>query len=317
MIPQAKAMASPAAARYTRAIVSVKLGERVLGENPELDGLREGEAPTEQDPDPATWRQVDLRMPEGEGWLEISVLRPAEWLEANDVRAGESVALRLPELGTEGEAEVLSIAPCPPIRAGAGHVVTGRFLHHSAHNMLDLRVEGEREPIGVTANHPFWSEDRQAFVPAGELKPGERLRTSDGVSCVISLTECADEAVCNLEVQGQHVYRVAASGILVHNNCGGPKPDEPEDFYNETHGNSRFSPREAILYMLTTAKGKFLKWGVTQDLAKRYPKWFMEGKRLIPKARGPRSDMLDLERRKVETNPGPHNHEPWAGARRR
>jgi hypothetical protein len=199
----------------------VRLGERVLGENPELAGS----ACKEQEPDPATWRHVALRMPEGEGWLAVELLRPVEWIEENHVQPGGVVSLHLPELGAEGEAEVLSLGPCPPIKSGAGHVVTGRFLHHSASNMLDLRVEGEREPIGVTANHPFWSEDRQAFVPAGELQSGERLRAESGVSRVASLTRCPDEAVCNLEVNGQHVYQVSSLGVLVHNSYGSAKEE--------------------------------------------------------------------------------------------
>ena len=41
--------------------------------------------------------------------------------------------------------------------------------------MLDLHVAGLNAPLGVTAGHPFWSEDRQDFVPAGMLRAGERL----------------------------------------------------------------------------------------------------------------------------------------------
>jgi hypothetical protein len=227
--PPESRKAACAAAKNTRPIGEVRLGERVLGENPELAGS----ACIEQEPDPATWRRVALRMPEGEGWLAVELLRPVEWIEENHVQPGGVVSLHLPELGAEGEAEVLSLGPCPPIKSGAGHVVTGRFLHHSASNMLDLRVEGEREPIGVTANHPFWSEDRQAFVPAGELQPGERLRAESGVSRVASLTRCPDEAVCNLEVNGQHVYQVSSLGVLVHNSYGSAKEEMPEDFQSK------------------------------------------------------------------------------------
>jgi hypothetical protein len=78
------------------------------------------------------------------------------------------------------------------------------------------------------------------------------------------------------------------------------------------HGNSLLSPRTAYLYRLLDEEGSLLKWGVTQDMAKRYPKWFMEDKRIIEYARGSRADMIRLERQLVETRPGPWNNEPWA-----
>ena len=55
----------------------------------------------------------------------------------------------------------------------------GKFSHSSA-DVLDVAVEGAAKPIGVTAAHRFWSEDRQDFVPAGQLRVGETLRTSEG-----------------------------------------------------------------------------------------------------------------------------------------
>jgi hypothetical protein len=84
--------------------------------------------------------------------------------------------------------------------------------------VIDLWVEGLDEPIGCTPNHPFWSEDRQDFVPAAELQLGERLRHRDGTSRVTAATPRAGKhRVYNLEVHGEHVYRVSGSGVLVHN----------------------------------------------------------------------------------------------------
>jgi len=81
------------------------------------------------------------------------------------------------------------------------------------------------------------------------------------------------------------------------------------------HGNSAASPRTAYLYRLVDADGNFLKWGVTQDMAKRYPKSFMAGKNIEEFAGGSRANMLRLERDLVETQPGPLNLERWAGTR--
>ena len=81
------------------------------------------------------------------------------------------------------------------------------------------------------------------------------------------------------------------------------------------HGNSANSPRAAYLYRLEGNNGQFLKWGITQNIASRYSKAFMADKVMIPWASGARSDMLPMERRLVETQPGPLNFEPWAGSR--
>ena len=81
------------------------------------------------------------------------------------------------------------------------------------------------------------------------------------------------------------------------------------------HGNSLASPRTAYLYRLEDAEGNFLKWGVTQDMAKRYPKSFMEDKLMRPWGSGSRADMIRVERGLVETQPGPLNFERWAGRR--
>ena len=82
------------------------------------------------------------------------------------------------------------------------------------------------------------------------------------------------------------------------------------------HGNSLLSNREAFLYRKVAADGSFRKWGVTDSLRKRYSSGELDGGQLIVHDRGLRSRILKLERDLVETNPGPDNHEPWAGRRR-
>jgi hypothetical protein len=81
------------------------------------------------------------------------------------------------------------------------------------------------------------------------------------------------------------------------------------------HGNSAQSLRTAYLYRLETQSGQFLKWGISQNIATRYPKSYMTGKNIIAIARGSRAEMLAMERGLVETQPGPLNFERWAGSR--
>jgi len=149
----------------------------------------------------------------------VTLLRPARWLQAAGAQVGETIYLDLPDLGAQGDVEVVSIVPCPPIKPGCGSVVTGTFAHERAKNVVDLHIESQNAPIGVTTNHPFWSEDRHDFVRVDHLAIGERLRTAEGQ--INRLTAIVPRAgphtVHNLEVNGEHVYRVGTVGLLVHN----------------------------------------------------------------------------------------------------
>jgi hypothetical protein len=84
--------------------------------------------------------------------------------------------------------------------------------------VYDLTLEGEERPIGVTGRHPFWSGDRNQWVPANQLKIGERLKGLNGTAKVESLTlRDHSESVYNIEVDGDHCYRVGEQGLLAHN----------------------------------------------------------------------------------------------------
>ena len=86
---------------------------------------------------------------------------------------------------------------------------------------MNLYVEGEPDAIGTTASHPFWSQDRQAFVSAELLTATERLRLEDGRTAAVTRIEQlpGTQSVFNLEVDGEHVYHVGLNGLLVHNTC--------------------------------------------------------------------------------------------------
>jgi hypothetical protein len=59
------------------------------------------------------------------------------------------------------------------------------------------------------------------FVPAGELRVGETLRNLDGDVRIESIEQLgSEERVYNLEIHGEHVFRVASSGVLFHNSSG-------------------------------------------------------------------------------------------------
>ncbi|MFZ5828900.1 MAG: hypothetical protein ACOY3P_02385, partial [Planctomycetota bacterium] len=202
-------VASAGAALPTARIEAIRLGERLAGRNP----LREQVEQVE--PDAATWRQVSLQMTKQSGlglWIEL--LRPLAWIEEYAARPGSTIHLDLAEMGAVGDAQVTHVGPCPAIQPGAGTVVTGTFRHQvdEGCTVVHLRLEDQAEPTGVTANHPYWSEDRQAFVEAGSLRVGELVDTVYGRKHVVSITPIAHRGfVYNLETT-EHVYRVGAVG---------------------------------------------------------------------------------------------------------
>jgi hypothetical protein len=203
-------------ASSTQRIEDVRLGERVVGRNPiraQADLV---------DPDPSTWRAISLHMAKPTGrslWIEL--LRPVEWIEEHQASIGSTIFVDLHEMGAVGDAEVLAIGPCPEIQPGEGATVTGTFKHEvdADSRVIQLQIEDQPEPTTVTANHPYWSVDRQDFVPAGELRNGETVDTQQGLQHVAATTEIAYSGYLhNLETT-EHVFRVGSFGTLVHNSC--------------------------------------------------------------------------------------------------
>jgi len=125
----------------------------------------------------------------------------------------------VPELEIDGLAEVTAVLDCPPIAEGEGRVVTGRFVTREAVNVVTVTLANGTE-IRATDVHPVWSVDREDWVPAGKLEPGERVDTLGGPVAVANVERLESRAdVHNIEVHGEHVFRVTADGVLVHNGC--------------------------------------------------------------------------------------------------
>ena len=216
------ATSEPSRQLLTRRIDEIQPGHRVLAENPiASETHRDASEPNSIDD-----RLINFRMPKADSsFVDIALIRPVDWMESLGVRQGATITLDYPEFGAVGPAEVMAILPCPEIEAGTGEVVTGTFKHSSG-DILDIQIESEPKPIGTTGNHPWWSEERQKFVEASELKPGETLRTADGkLTQIISITPRANaEIVYNLEVNREHVYYVGERGLLVHNSYPAGSP---------------------------------------------------------------------------------------------
>jgi hypothetical protein len=82
----------------------------------------------------------------------------------------------------------------------------------------DAGASGE---VTATAGHPFWVADRGVWVDAGDLLPGDWLRTSSGTWVQVSAVEHdhREQTVHNLTVDTVHTYYVYAgeTAVLNHN----------------------------------------------------------------------------------------------------
>ena len=104
--------------------------------------------------------------------------------------------------------------------------------HDGTINVLEFGLEtyDSREVLRGTANHRFWSLDRNDFVEAGKLLIGERLVTPSGVAILASREAVQGTfAVYNVEVEERHTYYVGETGVLVHNNGPACPPVQPGD----------------------------------------------------------------------------------------
>lgn len=82
------------------------------------------------------------------------------------------------------------------------------------------------DEIKATRFHPFWVENRRAWIAALDLEAGMVLRLKSGALAHVRAVRAEilerPEATFNFEVADVHNYFVA-SGVLVHN--GGPSPE--------------------------------------------------------------------------------------------
>ncbi|HUY56149.1 MAG TPA: SBBP repeat-containing protein [Candidatus Nanopelagicaceae bacterium] len=85
--------------------------------------------------------------------------------------------------------------------------------------------------IRVTANHAFWVDGgpglaKAGWLEAGQLKPGDRLRTATGAEVTVLRVRwnMGNALVYTLTVAVDHTFFVGTDGVLVHNAGPGPCP---------------------------------------------------------------------------------------------
>ncbi len=156
--------------------------------------------------------------------IHVESLQPCEWIESQKIHVGSVVTppLDLVELVLPAElkAEIVEILPCPAIQDGPGRVVV-TTVNHLHPQVVELSLEDARgtpETLRATETHKFYSHTRNAWLSARDLQSGEKLEGITGLVTVTSVNPLpGTHRVYNLTVQGEHFYRVAESGVLVHN----------------------------------------------------------------------------------------------------
>lgn len=118
------------------------------------------------------------------------------------------------------------IATDPATGRTVAEPVTQRIVGHGVKRLVRLTVATDpyglnSDTVTATANHPFWSARRHAWVPAGDLRPGDELRARGGgpVRIVGRHAYTRTRTVYNLAVADVHTYyvRLAGTAVLVHN----------------------------------------------------------------------------------------------------
>lgn len=127
-----------------------------------------------------------------------------------DVKTGDEVLVTDPETGETAPREVV-----------------GTIVTEDDKEFVDLKVaglEGEKGPLIATATHPFWAEETDSWVDAGDLKAGMGLRTPDGATVKVPSTRHFSELqrTHDLTVSGVHTYYVVAGGAPVLDSDQGP-----------------------------------------------------------------------------------------------
>jgi hypothetical protein len=166
--------------------------------------------------------------------VNIRMLRSLEWIQEHRVRIGGSVFLDEVSEGVKGDATVQDIRRCPSREECLGKMSIGEYKPWPC-RAGDLKIVCEKDTIGVTPTHPFWCPNKNDWVAAGRLEPGDLVQTMNGPSPVewYVMREKPEPAVYNIEVDGDHVYRVGKSGVLVHNASAGVATAQQEAPHQE------------------------------------------------------------------------------------
>ncbi|ARQ71957.1 hypothetical protein CAG99_26785 [Streptomyces marincola] len=156
------------------------------------------------------------------------VVEAARWAPCNSFLPGTGVVLADGGVRDIEDVRVgdLVLATDPDTGRTVAKPVTREITGDGEKNLVDITVTagGTDDILTATSEHPFWVEELDAWVDAGQLRPGQWLRTSAGTHVQITAVahRTHEATVHNLTVADLNTYYVSVAGTdaLVHNASG-------------------------------------------------------------------------------------------------
>ncbi|GAA4830248.1 hypothetical protein GCM10023235_78680 [Kitasatospora terrestris] len=123
-----------------------------------------------------------------------------------------------------GEGDVVLAADPENHRSGTGRVAAVIYTPDDTEFTTLSVINAETLAIGTitsTTHHPYWNEAKRRWTDAGDLKVGDRVKTTTGAAMVVAVSSQIVRAqpAYNLAIANIHTYYVLAgeTPILVHN----------------------------------------------------------------------------------------------------
>ncbi|MDP1562755.1 MAG: Hint domain-containing protein [Pirellulaceae bacterium] len=198
-------------------IQDVKLGDRVLTQNPRRDDV-------EYDPHNESltdWQKISMEVRHRNGAVvDVELLRSLDWVVRNQFQIGTWISFELTDIEVDGRAFIHGIEDVDDLEVGDGELVTGRFVTRQAYDLRRVTLDDGTQ-VTVTGSHPFWNPTSHQWQPIEEFVVGDYLASRQGPRKIINVELLPNGAtVYNIEVAGEHVYEVGECGVLVHNSNG-------------------------------------------------------------------------------------------------
>jgi hypothetical protein len=203
-------------------IEDVPLGATVDAQNPDgtgFDAVR-GVA--------SDWQRIELVMHRSDGAiLEAELLRHRS--ETKLLEVGQWYELATDEEELSGWAQIVAIDDNVQLGDGEGNLVVSRFKTIANKEVVRVTLENGEDIVG-TPGHRIWSLTEKSFKSLGASVANDQFDTTED-SASVSEVRTVDlvQNVFNLEVAGQHVFRISDSGVLVHNTGSGNCDDIAEN----------------------------------------------------------------------------------------
>lgn len=237
---------------------------------------------------PETWQVGKFIITEDDGSLvEIEANRPIRWFEDYELHEkGDKAFIVLEEMSIADYAILQEIRTTDIDTRNFSLNEEGKVDRPVITTYKRIATEisdytfSNGEIISCTPNHPFYSSDRQSYIPVCELTFGEAIQTASDreIKFIGGKSREKGEHVYNFEVWREHNYFVGFDGsddfLLVHNDCldngavGGVRSkllkEAGEEFFQEVAEEVGAEVAEQAI-----KKGRKLTWPEVKLLFKR------------------------------------------------